>query len=206
MQAARIFVVEDEFIIAEDIQESLTDMGYSVCGLASFGEDAVEKVGKKRPDLVLMDIFLKGDMDGITTADKVRSLFNIPVVYLTAYANDAILERAKVTGPFGYLIKPFTDRELRAAIEMAIYKHNMEQEKERNLGELKTALNNVKQLSGLLPICANCKKIRDDAGYWNQIESYIAEHTDALFSHSICPDCAEHLYGDDKWYKKPEPS
>ncbi|HCY86782.1 MAG TPA: response regulator [Desulfobacteraceae bacterium] len=201
MDAARIFVVEDEFIIAEDIQESLTDMGYSVCGLASFGEDAVEKVGKKRPDLVLMDIFLKGDMDGISTADRVRSLFNIPVVYLTAYANDAILERAKVTGPFGYLIKPFTDRELRAAIEMAIFKHNMEQEKEKNIGELKEALANVKQLSGLLPICASCKKIRDDAGYWNQIESYIAEHTDALFSHSICPTCAEELYGKDKWFK-----
>ncbi len=200
METARIFIVEDEYIIAEDIHLSLNDMGYSVCGMASFGEEAIEKVEKKQPDLVLMDIFLKGKMDGIETADKVRSNFNIPVVYLTAYANNDILDRAKLTGAFGYLIKPFTDKELRAAIEMAIYKHGMESEKEKLFNDLQAALAQAKLLSGMLPICASCKKIRDDKGYWNQIEKYISEHSEALFSHSICPECAESLYGNESWY------
>ncbi len=202
MEAARILIVEDEYIIADDIQVSLKDMGYSVCGMASFGEEAIEKAEKERPDLILMDIFLKGKMDGIETADKVRCMFNIPVVYLTAYGNNEILERAKITGAFGYLIKPFTDRALRAAIEMAIYKHHMEAEREQLIDDLKAALSQVKLLSGMLPICSNCKKIRDDKGYWNQIEQYIADHSEALFSHGICPDCVESLYGDEPWFKK----
>ncbi len=202
METASIFIVEDEYIIADDIQLSLKDMGYSVCGMASAGEDAIEKVEKKRPDLILMDIFLKGKMDGIETADKVRSSYNIPVVYLTAYANNDILERAKVPGAFGYLIKPFTDKELRAAIEMAIYNHRLEGEKEKLITDLQAALSKVNVLSGMLPICASCKKIRDDKGYWNQIEKYISEHSEALFSHSICPDCAESLYGHESWYKR----
>lgn len=202
MDTPQIFIVEDEFIIAEDIRESLKDMGYAVSGMSAFGEDAVEKIGVHQPGLVLMDIFLKGRMDGIETAEKVRDTFNIPVVYLTAYANNEILERAKLTGPFGYLIKPFTDRELRAAIEVALYKHRMEAEREQLITDLEAALDKVKLLSGLLPICAKCKKIRDDKGYWNQIEEYISANSDALFTHSICPDCTEIVYGNEPWFKK----
>lgn len=200
MESPRILIVEDEFIIAEDIQESLVDMGYPVCGMAATGENAIEKAGQLSPDLILMDIFLKGDMDGIQTADRIRPL-NIPVVYLTAYASQDILTRAKITGAFGYLIKPFTDRELRAAIEMAVYKHRMEAERDKLIHELEDAMSKVKLLSGMLPICAKCKKIRDDEGFWTQIESYISRHSEALFSHSICPDCAESLYGGQKWFE-----
>ncbi|MEA2084320.1 MAG: response regulator [Thermodesulfobacteriota bacterium] len=126
MTEARILVVEDEGIIAKDIQKSLQDLGYHVCAVASSGEEAIKKAQEDRPDLVLMDIVLRDKMDGIETAGLLRSNFNIPVVYLTAYTDKKTLERAKVTEPFGYIIKPFEVRELHTAVEMALYKSRME--------------------------------------------------------------------------------
>ena len=126
MSKTRILVVEDEVIVAQDLKATLEKLGYAVPGVVSTGEDAIDKAGRLRPDLVLMDIVLKGDMDGIQTARHIRKGLEIPVVYLTAYADDATLERAKITEPFGYLIKPFEERELRTSIEMALYKHRME--------------------------------------------------------------------------------
>jgi CheY-like chemotaxis protein len=202
MEPSQIFIVEDEFIIAEDIGESLKEAGYAVCGMASSGEQALAALAGSKPDLVLMDIFLKGKMDGIETAEKIRSHFDIPVVFLTAYAQNETVQRAKTTGAFAYLIKPFTDRELQAAIEMAIYKHRMEAEQKTLVRDLQDALAKVKVLSGLLPICSQCKKIRDDKGYWNHLEKFIATHSDATFSHGICPECTEALYGNESWYSK----
>lgn len=124
--AETILIVEDEVIIAEDIRKNLQKLGYLVPSIASSGEEAVKKVEETNPDLVLMDIVLKGKMDGIEAADKIRSRFNIPVVYLTAYADDETLERAKITEPFGYIIKPFSERELHVTIEMALMKYRME--------------------------------------------------------------------------------
>ena len=145
MAEKRILIVEDEIITAEDIRESLQDMGYMVLGIVSSGEEAIKKVEEDIPDLVLMDIMLRGEMDGIAAAKQIRSVFNIPVVYLTAYSDKIILERAKITEPFGYILKPFDERELQINIEIALYKHKMERElKEseqwlaailRNLGE-----------------------------------------------------------------------
>ncbi len=103
MKKARIFVVEDEALVAEDIEISLENMNYAVSGKASTGEDAIINVGKNRPDLVLMDINLKREMSGIEAASQIRDLFNIPVIYLTAHANDEVLQSAKLTGPFGYI-------------------------------------------------------------------------------------------------------
>jgi PAS domain S-box-containing protein len=123
---ARILLVEDEGIIAEDLQTSLEEMGYDIVGIAATGEEAVKKAVKTKPDLVLMDIVLRGEMDGIEAADRIRETVNCPVIYLTAYADDKILERAKSTEPFGYLIKPIQDRELYSNIEMAIFKHEMD--------------------------------------------------------------------------------
>jgi len=128
MSNARIMIVEDEAIVALDLQHKLKTLGYAVSGVASSGEEAVRKVPQTRPDLVLMDIKLKGDMDGIDAAQRVRDEFNIPVVYLTAYSDENTLQRAKVTEPAGYLLKPFKDRELHATIEMALYKHKIEME------------------------------------------------------------------------------
>ena len=120
MANTQILVVEDEGIVGRDIQKTLQSLGYDVPAIASTGKAAIQKAEENRPDLVLMDIVLKGEIDGIEAAEQIRSRINIPVVYLTAYTGDKTLERAKITEPFGYIVKPFEDRELKTAIEMAL--------------------------------------------------------------------------------------
>lgn len=322
MTKANLLVVEDEFIIAQNLRNQLTDLGYAVLDVVSSGERAFQSIEKQQPDLVLMDIVLNGPLDGIETASRIRSQYGVPVIYITAFADKELFERAKITEPYGYLLKPFEERELQANIEMSLYKSKMEnalknseeryrtianftydwefwlgtegnflyvspsceritgyppeefindpglyagiihpedrqvvmelfpeelkeggahtvefriitknnevrwiehccqpvfssegvwlgrrgssrdiskrkmaeREKERLIGELQEALARVKQLNGLLPICSACKKIRDDKGYWNQLEVYIRDHSEADFTHSLCPDCAKILY------------
>ncbi len=126
MEKARILVVEDERIVAADLEACLLDGGYEVTSVVSSGEDAIKAAETDSPDLVLMDIILEGDLDGIEAASAISSGLNIPVVYLTAYSEESVLERAKGTGPSGYLIKPFRDRELYSTIDTAIYKHRLE--------------------------------------------------------------------------------
>ena len=126
MKQARILVVEDERIVAADIQDRLESLGYDVPTIVASGEKAVEKAGTLRPDLVLMDIQLNGRMDGVEAADQIRQRFGIPVIYLTANADHPTVQRAKLTEPFGYVIKPFEERELHTAIEVALYKHQAE--------------------------------------------------------------------------------
>lgn len=126
MAKAKIMVVEDEGIVAKDIQNTLKRLGYAVPATASSGEEAIKKAAEVQPDLILMDIVLKGKMNGIEATGQVRANLDIPVIYLTAYADDLTLERAKVTEPFGYILKPFDERELYTNIEMALYKHKME--------------------------------------------------------------------------------
>jgi PAS domain S-box-containing protein len=129
-----ILVVEDERIVAEDIQGSLKNIGYAVTDIVSSGAEAIELAGRLNPDLILMDIVIRGEINGIETAEKIRTLYDLPVVYLTAYADESTLERAKVTEPFGYILKPFSDRELHSTIEMALYKHSMDRRlKEREV-------------------------------------------------------------------------
>lgn len=125
---ATILIVEDERTIARDLKESLEHLGYSVPAVASSSTEAIALVGAWKPDLVLMDIVLEdSDRDGIETAQEIHDRFHIPVVYLTAYATPAILERAKVTDPFGYLLKPFREKDLWVAIETALKRHHLEQ-------------------------------------------------------------------------------
>lgn len=126
MADTSLLVVEDESIVAMDIKHRAEGLGYNVLGIASSGEEAIEKTEKNRPDLILMDIVLKGKMDGVQAAQIIRDKFDIPVVYLTAYSDEKTLGRAKLTGPFGYIIKPFEDRELHSAVEVALYKHKMD--------------------------------------------------------------------------------
>ncbi|MFH1969891.1 MAG: response regulator [Verrucomicrobiota bacterium] len=140
MANARILIVEDESIVAKDIQNSLTGLGYTVAGVVAFGEEAVERAGALKPDLILMDVMLKGAMDGIEAAERIRREHSVPVVYLTAYTDDDTLQRAKVTEAFGYLLKPFEDRELRTTIEMALYKHTMERKLRESREWLETTL------------------------------------------------------------------
>ncbi|HMK16149.1 MAG TPA: response regulator, partial [Methanomicrobiales archaeon] len=122
MGKANILIVEDDFVIAKVLAESLQELGYQVAGIISTGEEAVERAAKVHPDLVLMDIRLKGEMDGIEAGEQIAGELHIPLVYLTAYSDERTVERAKITEPYGYLIKPFTDTELKTTLEMAIYK------------------------------------------------------------------------------------
>ncbi len=128
MNSAKILVVEDEWVVADQLCRSLEDLGYTVCSKASTGDEAIRKVETDGPDLILMDIVLKGKMDGIEAAGRINSKFNIPVLYLTAYTNQEYIERAKQSNPFGYLVKPYNQEELSANIEMALHRHRVDQE------------------------------------------------------------------------------
>jgi putative two-component system response regulator len=143
MAKARIMIVEDERIIAGYIKRILQDMGYAVSKVVSSGEEAIKKAQEDNPDLVLMDIILQGEMDGIEAASQIRSRFNIPVLYLTAYTNKKMLERAKITEPFGYIVKPFQERELHSNIEMALYKHKTERKLKESYAQLQRTMGGI---------------------------------------------------------------
>jgi CheY-like chemotaxis protein len=192
----RILVVEDERLVAQDLQRRLHRLGFTVCAIAASGPEAIAHAAQTQPDLILMDIVLHGPMDGIEAAAQIRAQADIPVIYLSAHADDATRQRAKATEPFGYLLKPFDTRVMQTTIEMALYKHSMEHERAHLLRHLQEALAHITTLRGLLPICAVCKKIRDDQGYWQQVEVYISQHSEAQFTHGICPDCVRTRYAD----------
>lgn len=126
MSSAQILIVEDENIVGLNLHNRLTGLGYQVLGVVSSGEEALRTAEETKPDLVLMDIMLKGEMDGISAAEILKKR-DIPVVYLTAYADDSTLDRAKVTEPVGYILKPYEIKDLRSTIEIALYRHRMEQ-------------------------------------------------------------------------------
>ena len=187
--AKRIFIVEDENVIADNLEELLKSMGYVIVGKAASGEMAIEEVAQVKPDLVLMDIHLKGKMDGVEAAQVITGQHETPIVYLTVDADPLTLNRIQVSTPFGYVLKPFDERELHIVVEIAIYRGAVEAKLKKLNCDLQAALSQVKTLSGLLPICAWCKKIRNDEGYWLQLEEYLTSHTNAQLSHGMCPEC-----------------
>lgn len=308
----RLLIVEDEALVADDLEQRLTRLGYQVAGLADNGSQTLRLASELRPDLVLSDIQIKGPADGIEVAGTLHRELDIPVVFLTAHADEATFRQAKASFPYGYILKPYGDADLRTGIEIALIRHIAEQkarraerlleaslrsigeaviatdnagrvtflnpaaeillgvqaagclghelgsvlrieessettpettaalsartrllisaagpkhpvddtrapildshgrsigeilvlrdaserrrheaERERLIADLQNALAKVKTLGGLLPICAWCKKIRDDQGYWEQIESYLGKHSKAGFTHGICPECSE---------------
>lgn len=128
METAKIFIVEDEFIIAKGLSRHLNKLGYEVLGIVASGEEALAQIEETQPDLVLMDILIEGEMDGIETATQVNEKFDIPVIYLTAYGDDNTLARAEESGCYGYILKPFKQREVHATILMALKKHQKEKE------------------------------------------------------------------------------
>ena len=136
MNSEKIMVVEDEWVVSEQLCRSLEDLGYTISSTASAGDEAIRKVEADSPDLILMDIVLKGKMDGIEAADRINSQFNIPVIYLTAYTNQEYIVRAKQTKPFSYLVKPFNQKELYANIEMALHRRLVDKEIKDHLDRL----------------------------------------------------------------------
>ncbi|MBK8027564.1 MAG: response regulator [Chloroflexi bacterium] len=150
MKITRILIVEDEGIVALDIQSMLRNLGYQVVGVVDSGEAAIEMAGREQPDLTLMDIRLRGDMDGIETARQLRARFDIPVVYLTAYADEVTLSRAKVTEPLGYLVKPFEERDLHSTLEMVLYKIEMDMKLRAQVARLQRIMATVPEGVALL--------------------------------------------------------
>ncbi|HWQ34687.1 MAG TPA: response regulator [Blastocatellia bacterium] len=143
MISPRILVVEDESIVAEDIRERLQRFGYEVADAVSSGEAAIARAAGLRPDLVLMDISLSGAIDGIEAAEKIHEQWDIPVVFLTAYSDSGTLQRARSSGSFGYLLKPFDERELRATVEIALYRHRLEKELKESRNRLAITLQSI---------------------------------------------------------------
>lgn len=202
-EAARALVVEDDALVSELIQMILARVGYTIVGEASDGRQAVEICRSLQPDVVLMDIGLP-HVDGIEATRRIQEECPTPVVVLTAYETPELVERASEAGVGAYLVKPPVPRDLARAVTVARARfedlmalRRLSAELQARNRRLQDALATVKTLSGLLPICAKCKKVRSDRGYWQQVETYIREHSEAEFSHGICPDCWKELYPPD---------
>ncbi|MFA5332335.1 MAG: response regulator [Methanoregula sp.] len=153
MPEKRILIVEDETIVAMTLEEVLHDQGYSVAGIVSSADDAILATAKFNPDLILMDIRIRGDRDGISAAEEINRRFNIPIVYLTSHSDDKTLARAVKTRPYGYLLKPFRPRELHTTIEIALYKHRLiSQQKNGSKSEPQETPRVPEESPGTLPI------------------------------------------------------
>ncbi len=195
MTKSRILIVEDEPFVARDIRQQLVEMDYEPVGDTGRGQEAVSLAGQLRPDLVLMDIHLEGDMDGIAAAQLIHEHCDIPVVFLTAFAGEEILDRAKKSDPFGYIIKPFDERELRTVIEMALYKHQAEsqlrQAREEQAAILSTALDGfwlVDQEGRIIEVNeASCRMLgyAQDEMLGKMISDFEADETPAQIAANI---------------------
>jgi CheY-like chemotaxis protein len=148
VENARILIVEDEKLVALSIEKCLKDRGYEVLPMTSSGEEAVQRVSQLSPDLVLMDIRLRGKIDGVEAARQIEAHFKTPIIFLTAYSEESTLERAKLTQPFGYLTKPFEERTLQATVEMALFKSSMEGQLRHAKEKMQTILGNARGRPG----------------------------------------------------------
>jgi len=148
----RILIVEDEGLVAEDLKETLNEMGYEVPGIADTGEGAIAFANELRPDLILMDINLSGAMDGITAGGEIRSRWGIPIIYVTAFATPAFIDRAKKTTPAGYILKPFNERQIQTAIEIALYNATIERQLTLRDETIRTLLNGIDNPALLLDV------------------------------------------------------
>ena len=205
-----ILIVDDSVDNRMLFKYILENAGYTDVLTAGSAHDAFKVLGMENPseadsvvDLILMDIMMP-EMDGIEACRQIKSverLRDIPIIMVTARTEEKDIEDAFSVGAMDYITKPLRGIELLVRSRSALsLKKEIDRRKYReqellNLNrELKNSIETIKTLRGLIPICANCKKIRDDKGYWNQIESYIQKHSEAEFSHGICPECARKLY------------
>ncbi len=180
MSKTNILIVEDESIVAKDISQSLKKLGYNVVEIVNSGEAAVISAEEKKPDLVLMDIMLKGEMSGIDAANFIHEKNNIPVIFLTAYADEGTLSKAKISEPYGYIIKPFKEIDLHSNIEMALYKHQkaIELKKERDF--LFSLVESKETTPDMLFIKSNSKLVKvqtKDVFYVEALKDYVIVNT-----------------------------
>ncbi|UCF98125.1 MAG: response regulator [Spirochaetaceae bacterium] len=194
----RVLIVDDTLSNIQVLGNILTTNSDYAIEFATGGRQALEWVENQDFDLILLDLMMP-QMDGFEVCARLKSdprTARIPVLFLTARNETESLVRAFELGAADYVTKPFQTAELMARVRTQLTLKRGQDEREALIRRLEIALSKVKQLSGLLPICANCKKIRDDTGYWSRVEEYIAKHSEAEFSHGICPDCMQILYGD----------
>ena len=191
----KVLIAEDDTVSRRLLEATLMRWGYEVV-VASDGVEAWEALqGDDAPSLAILDWMMPG-MDGLELCRRIRKMPNSTPPYLillTAKGRRADLVTGLEAGANDYVTKPFNREELRARVQVGVRMVELQQNLADRVKALEEALARVKQLQGLLPICSYCKKIRDDQNYWQQVESYIAEHSQAQFSHSICPDCYEKL-------------
>jgi len=194
-QPVNILVVEDDANVSTVLCARLESLGHRVVATAASGLEAIGRFFRHHPDLVTMDILLEGEMNGMQAAARIAERSDVPIIFMTCLSDPTVFEQAIQTNPYGYIVKPYDIHELRSAIEIAVVKHRAAKEREALIARLRKALDEVKTLRGLLPICASCKRIRsDDNATWQPIEEYIVNHSEADFTHGICPDCARRLY------------
>ncbi len=214
----KILIVDDDSITQKLLKGLLEKQGHNNVLISNSGEHALELIKNNPPDLILLDIFMPG-IEGYEVCRKLKAdsaTAHIPIIMITGgavQADEAIKESFKA-GATDFITKPIRAIEFLARIKSGlIIKKNhdqlikeikqrktVEKEKEKLIEKLEQAFSEIKSLQGIIPICSHCKKIRDDKGYWNILETYFQEHSDAIFSHSICPDCSDKLYGKDDWY------
>lgn len=189
-------------VIVDDVPENvrllhhaLKDEGYSF-GIARDAGELFSIIRTHRPTLILLDVMLP-DLDGFAVMDRLRAdprYADLAVIFVTARTEHEDRLRGFEAGGVDYIPKPFDAAEVRARVRTHVALRLALEEQQRLNAELRAAIDRVKILEGIIPICANCKKIRDDDGFWTAVESYISEHTSALFSHSLCPECAQELF------------
>jgi len=201
----KILIVEDESIVAFAIEETLKSADYEVMNSIESGENAIKYLENEQADAVLMDIRLSGNLDGITTAQLIRDRFKIPVIFLTAYSDSKTLGRAKVTEPYGYIVKPFKDQDLLCNLEMALYKHEKEKSDWENRSSdcghhTHSHSGNLENIDGeqqdpptKVNVCLWCKDLQEDHGDWKTAEEFISEKFKTEVWQIACNTCFEKL-------------
>lgn len=192
-----ILIVDDNPTNLGVLFDYLKELGYRVLVHTS-GESAITAIRQMPPDIVLLDVMMPG-IDGFETCRRLKAnnaTKDIPVIFMTALTDTVDEVKGLEVGAVDYITKPIQVETVSARINTHLALHSTQKQLEEKNLQLQQALKNIKTLKGLIPICANCKQIRDDEGFWHQVEDYIRNHTDAKFSHGLCPDCMESLYPD----------
>jgi len=196
-----ILIVDDTPANLTVLRQILAEHGYRARPALS-GEIALRTIQSDLPDLILLDILMPG-MDGYEVCKRLKAeekTRDVPVIFISALNEIEDKMRAFSAGGVDYISKPFQAQEILARVKTHLTLHSLVNNLEKKNNELQKALDEIKTLKGLIPICSSCKKIRDAKGFWNQLESYIEKYSDASFSHSICPECSDKLYGKEDWY------
>ncbi len=197
MQKKKILIVEDEAIVAKDISVCLNKIGYEVLDTFSRAEKALDFINENKPDLVLMDIMLAGNLSGIDASAKIKEEHDIPVVFLTAYADEKTISKAKVTEPYGYIIKPFKEIDLRTSIEMALYKFKKEKEKLEGLDQSRITKDSI-VAKEFIYVKSNSKLVKvqnDNILFIEALKDYVIIHTaeERFTIHSTMKDIEKKL-------------